>query len=159
MKASLLLSVLFITAYSLNAQRIIDIEADLISISSSNSLTFFKKLDKNTYRALRVIPKNTSENEIYLTTTEHRIHQKFPETDSTIFKINDLPNAKPENYRENFSIKTYSRKSNLQLNNSNKEVIEVLESVSNQLFTLRIFEKNSKSLDSHQNNRSINNSK
>ena len=147
MKSFLVLSVLFFTTYSINAQRIIDIEADLVSIGYEGSLTFFKKSDKNSFLAIRVIPKNTSNNEIYLTTTEHRIHQNFPETDSTNFEINNLPNAKPEDYLEYCFNKTYSKKSNLQLYNSNKEVIEVLESVPNQLFTLIIFEKNNKNPD------------
>lgn len=147
MKTFLLFCVLFFNIYIITAQQIIDIKADLVSVNTQSRLTFYKKVNKDTYLAINIVPKITSENKLYLTSTERSIHHSFPKKDSTTFEINGFPNTKPEDYKNDYFNRTYSKKYNIQLNNSDKDVIEILESTFNQLFTLSIFEKNNKNQD------------
>lgn len=148
MKAFLILSVLFFNAYSLIAQRVVDIEADLVSVEAHHLLNFYKKVDKNTYLRIKIAPENTSANEFYLTTKEYRIHQSFPEKDLTTFEINNLPNTTHKDYLNSYFGKTYSKENNTSLENNSKKVLELLNYNSNQLFTLDVFEKHNTSQDS-----------
>lgn len=147
MKTFLLLSVLFLSTHSFIGQHTIDLEADLVSVDTHSSLSFYKKVDENTFLKIKVIPEITSTNEFYLTTTEYRINQKLPKKDSTTFAINSLPNTTPAYYLSNYFNKNYSKESNIKSGSSNKYLLEILESAPNGLFTLSSFYKNNKSQD------------